>query len=259
MDMATKKDTSSAKLMKKKADDAVVYQVMAALVLLCCGLLALRSLRAYYGTVGGFSALYDVSHLIGIAGVVLTGICLAVMALVKHRLVRVLLPWPAAVGILAAAAGFSMRLSWTDGFPFLYFFCGTLALQYIILKLYRWEFFLVSLSTATAGGLYFCLSSGFSWPPRAIFLLAALAVVLVGSTAAVLAAGRRGGYLRILGRTVHLLGKNGSPVLVLAANGLWLLCTVAVLILGSLFAYYCMFAAIAVEFIAAVYYTFQLN
>ena len=26
-----------------------------------------------------------------------------------------------------------------------------------------------------------------------------------------------------------------------------------------LFAYYCMFAAIAVEFVAAVYYTFQLN
>ena len=35
--------------------------------------------------------------------------------------------------------------------------------------------------------------------------------------------------------------------------------TIAVLFLGSLFAYYCMFGAIAVEFIAAVYYTFQLN
>ena len=62
--MATKKNTSSTKLMKKKADDAVVYQVMAALVLLCCGLLGLRSLRAYYSTIGGFSALYDVSYLI---------------------------------------------------------------------------------------------------------------------------------------------------------------------------------------------------
>lgn len=257
--MATNKNPSSTKLMKKKADDAVVYQVMAALVLLCCGLLALRSLRAYYATVGGFTALFDISHLIGIAGVALTAVCLAVMALVKNRVVRLLLPWPAAVGILVAATGFSMRLSWTDGFPFLYFFCGAMALQYIILKLYRWEFFLVSLSTATAGGLYFCLSSGLSWPPRAIFLLAALVVVLAGSTVAVLAAGRHGGYLRVPGRSVHLLGKNGSPALVLAANGLWLLCTVAVLILGSLFAYYCMFAAIAVEFIAAVYYTFQLN
>lgn len=257
--MATKKDTSSAKLMKKKADDAVVYQVMAALVLLCCGLLGLRSLRAYYATVGGFSALYDISHLIGIAGVVLALVCLAAMVLVKNRVVRALLPWPAAVGIMAAAAGFSMRLSWTEGFPFLYFFCGAMALQYIIFKLYRWEFFLVSLSTVLAGGLYFCLSSGMAWTYRAMFLIAALAVVVVGSSLVVLAAGRHGGYLRLFGKTVHLLGKNGSPVLVLAANGLWLLCTVAVLILGSLFAYYCMFAAIAVEFIAAVYYTFQLN
>ena len=44
-----------------------------------------------------------------------------------------------------------------------------------------------------------------------------------------------------------------------------LICAVAVIVLGTLanmgglFAYYCMFAAIAVEFIAAVYYTFQLN
>ena len=161
--MATKKNTSSTKLMKKKADDAVVYQVMAALVLLCCGLLGLRSLRAYYSTVGGFSALYDVSYLIGIGGMVLALACIVAAILVKRPLVRALLPWPAAVGIVAAATGFSMRLAWTDGFPFLYFFCGALALQYIILKLYRWEFFLVSLSTVLAGGLYFCLSSGMLW------------------------------------------------------------------------------------------------
>lgn len=257
--MATKKNTSSTKLMKKKADDAVVYQVMAALVLLCCGLLGLRSLRAYYSTIGGFSALYDVSYLIGIGGTVLALACIVAAILVKRPLVRALLPWPAAVGILTAATGFSMRLAWTDGFPFLYFFCGALALQYIILKLYRWEFFLVSLSTVLAGGLYFCLSSGMLWTYRAIFLIAVLAVTVVGSSLAVLTASRHGGYFRFFRWNVHLLGKNGSPVLVLAANGLWFLCTVAVLILGSLFAYYCMFAAIAVEFVAAVYYTFQLN
>ena len=38
-----------------------------------------------------------------------------------------------------------------------------------------------------------------------------------------------------------------------------LVCIAAALLLGSLFSYYCMFAAVAVEFIAAVYYTFQLN
>ena len=37
-------------------------------------------------------------------------------------------------------------------------------------------------------------------------------------------------------------------------------CLIACLLLGSaLFAYYCMFAAIAIELIGAVYYTFQLK
>ena len=58
---------------------------------------------------------------------------------------------------------------------------------------------------------------------------------------------------------MRIFGKGSAPLLILGVNGLWLLCTVAVLILGSLFAYYSMFAAIAVEFIAAVYYTFKLN
>lgn len=257
--MATKKDTSSAKLLKKKSDDAAAYQVVAALVLLCCALLALRSLRAYYATVGGFSALYDSTLYIALGGGVLAVAALVVCALVKNRVVRMLMPLPAAVGILAAATGFSMRLAWTEGFPFLYFFCGALALQYIVLKLYRWEFFLFSLSTVAAGGLYYCLSSGFAWPPRAIFLLVALAVILVGSTLVVILAGRQGGTLRLFGQKVRIFGKGSAPLLILAVNGLWLLCTVAVLILGSLFAYYSMFAAIAVEFIAAVYYTFKLN
>ena len=82
---------------------------------------------------------------------------------------------------------------------------------------------------------------------------------VVGTTLLALLAGRRGGTVRIFDRNLRIFGKRATPAFLLAANGLWVLCTVAVVILGSLFAYYCMFAAIAVEFIAAVYYTFQLN
>ena len=39
----------------------------------------------------------------------------------------------------------------------------------------------------------------------------------------------------------------------------WLVCFVLTLILGATFSYYCMFAAMAFELIAAVYYTFQLK
>lgn len=257
--MATKRNHSAAKVLQKKADDAVVYQVMVALVLLCCALLGLRALRSYYATVGGFTALYDYAAWIGWGGVVLAGAALAATVLWKNRVARAILPWFCALGAVAAATGFSMRLAWVDGFSFLYYFCGAMALQYIVFKLYRWEFFLLSLSTVLAGGLYFCLSNGTGWTPRAIFLLAALAVSVVGTTLLALLAGRQGGTVRLLGRNLRIFGKRATPVFILAANGLWVLCTVAVVILGSLFAYYCMFAAIAVEFIAAVYYTFQLN
>ena len=51
--MANKRSTTVDKLPKGKLDDnAVVYKVMAALVLLCGGLMVLRSLRSYYATVG---------------------------------------------------------------------------------------------------------------------------------------------------------------------------------------------------------------
>ena len=42
--MATKRNHSAAKVLQKKADDAVVYQVMVALVLLCCCFVFLRPL-----------------------------------------------------------------------------------------------------------------------------------------------------------------------------------------------------------------------
>ena len=64
--MATKRNHSAAKVLQKKADDAVVYQVMVALVLLCCALLGLRALRSYYATVGGFTA-YGVTVTSGLA------------------------------------------------------------------------------------------------------------------------------------------------------------------------------------------------
>ena len=91
--MATKRNHSAAKVLQKKADDAVVYQVMVALALLCCALLGLRALRSYYATVGGFTALYDYAAWIGWGGVVLAGAALAATVLWKNRVARAILPW----------------------------------------------------------------------------------------------------------------------------------------------------------------------
>ena len=192
--------TPPRRVLQKKADDAVVYQVMVALALLCCALLGLRALRSYYATVGGFTTLYDYAAWIGWGGVVLAGAALAATVLWKNRVARAILPWFCALGAVIAATGFSMRLAWVDGFSFLYYLCVAMALQYIVFKLYRWEFFLLSLSTVLAGGLYFCLSNGAGWTPRAIFPFGSVG-------------GERGGYhaAGAIGRTPGRYGASSWP------------------------------------------------
>jgi len=55
--MGNKQEMTAKKLQQAKADSAVVYKVMVALILMCAGLMGLRSLRAYYGTIGGMEVL----------------------------------------------------------------------------------------------------------------------------------------------------------------------------------------------------------
>ena len=257
--MVMKKDMTPEQLRAKKNDDAVVYKVMIALILLCGALLGMRSLRNYYATVEGFSALYDRTSAIMIAGLALAVAAAAAGILVKARAVRVVAPWVLVAGLLIGATGWTMRLSGINDFEFLYYLCLAVLLQYIIFQLYRWEFFLFSLSTVVAGGLFFSFSRGIYWTSKNILMVIVLVLVLVGTTMITNFATRNKGYLSLGHNRVRLFSAKSAPVLIYIANVLWLVCAVAIPFLGGLFAYYCMFAAIAVEFIAAVYYTFQLN
>lgn len=257
--MATIKNMTKDHLQKGKDNDAVVYKVMIALVLACAALLALRALRRYYTTVEGFSALYDLTPTIALAGLGLAAVAAALTAFWKNRIVRMIAPWFIVAGVIAAATGWNMRESGVNDFSFLYFLCFAFLIQYIIFQLYRWEFFLFSLSTVTAGGVFYSFSRGLYWTPKNIAVLAVLALVLVGTTFCCRWAYHNKGYLPAGKLRIRLFGPKSAPILIYIANVLWLLCAAAIPLLGGLFAYYCMFAAIAVEFIAAVYYTFQLN
>lgn len=257
--MTKKKDLTAEKLQKAKADNAVVYKTMLALLLLCGALMGLRALRSYYGTIGGFDVLYPLSIWIGAIGWGVFVLCGLVLILVKRPIVRAVLPWIMAVAALAGATGVSMRMSWTEGFPTLYFLAGAMLLQYIIFLLYRWEFFLFSLSTAASGFLFYHLSTSFSWSLLSVLVLA-LTIAVLGGTALLAHAASRNQGLLVFGRKrIQLFPAKSNPILIYLVDVLWLVCIAASLFLGGLFAYYCMFAAIAVEFIAAVYYTFQLN
>lgn len=257
--MVMKKDMTEEKLRAKKNNDAVVYKVMLALVLLCGALLGLRSLRSYYATVEGFSVLYDRTPTIAFTGVGIAVVALALLVLVRKSAVSMVMPWVLTAGVLIAATGWNMRVSGINDFDFLYYLCFAILLQYIIFQLYRWEFFLFSLSTVAAGGVFFSFSHGIYWTGKNILLVILLAVILLGTSVVTNWASHNKGYLSLGRRRVRLLPAKSAPVLLYIVNVLWLVCAAAVPVLGGLFAYYCMFAAIAVEFVAAVYYTFQLN
>lgn len=256
--MVMKKNMTKEQLQKKN-DDAVVYKVMIALVLLCVALLGLRSLRDFYATMNGFSALYYKTPAIMIVGLVIAAAAAAVGLTVRKQAVKVVMPWVLVLGLMVFATAWNMRLSGADDFDFLYFLCFAVLLQYIVFQLYRWEFFLFSLSTVTAGGVFFSFSRGVYWTQKTVAVVIILALVVIGTTLAASMASRNKGRL-VFGRTrIVLYSAKSLPVLLYIANALWVVCTVMIPFLGGLFAYYCMFAAIAVEFVAAVYYTFQLN
>ena len=83
------------------------------------------------------------------------------------------------------------------------------------------------------------------------------ALVFVAVFAALAAKGK--GVLKLGGKQVRVLPKSFNPIVLYVVCALWLVCLLLCYVLGASFAYYCMFAAIAFELVAAVYYTFQLK
>ena len=256
--MATK-NKAAKETLRKNNDDAVVYNVMIALALSCLCLLGLRALRAYYATMEGFAVLYDRANAIALSGLVLAVAAAAVGIFWKNKIAQAVSPWILVVGVMIAATGRNMRVSGVADFGFLYFLCVAALIQYVIFQLYRWEFFLLSLSTVTAGGLFYCFSRGLYWTAKNITVLVLLVLVLAGTTMVSRIACKNKGFLPTGKSRIRLYGAKSVPTLLYITNVLWLLCAALIPLLGGLFAYYCMFVAIAVEFIAAVYYTFQLS
>ena len=90
----------------------------------------------------------------------------------------------------------------------------------------------------------------------------AIVTALVLAAVALLAnrAAKGKGSVKLFGKTVKVFPAKFSATALYVACTVLGCCLVACLVLGSaLFAYYCMFAAIAIELTGAVYYTFQLK
>ena len=268
--MATKNKTPiDSRSRRQKAADAVTYKVTAALFLLFLSIVALKKLSGFYETIAGFDLLYPASLWLMLGGIVLAVVCAALVFSLRKPVVRFLAPWGIGIGFMVSLTSYAMRTTYTDDFSLLYVICGALLVLYIIFQLYRWDFFLFSVTTFLAGATFYLFSRGSSALTRAVVLLVLLVIAkLIGlitykditkAKDKPMACKDDKGRLRV-GRLLYpMFSPRFNPLPIYIGAAFWLVCAVAVLFLGPLFSYYCMFAAIVAEFIAAVYYTIQLR
>lgn len=243
----------------KKSDDSVVLKVMIALALLVFSIYMLQMISNAYGTLDGFERLYPVMLTVTLVCAALAVVSIVLALVLKNRTVRAICPYTAAVFALFAVTALALRLFWVQPLHALYILNAAVYCLYIVYMLYRMEFFLVSLITVLAGTVFYFFSNGFGLNARsivlALILLAAIAIVAVIA----MQAGKRNGLVPFAGCTYRVFPPKFSPVMLCITCAVWLVCFVLTLILGATFSYYCMFAAMAFELIAAVYYTFQLK
>ena len=243
----------------KKSDDSVVLKVMIALALLVFSIYMLQMISNAYGTLDGFERLYPVMLTVTLVCAALAVVSIVLALVLKNRTVRAICPYTAAVFALFAVTALALRLFWVQPLHALYILNAAVYCLYIVYMLYRMEFFLVSLITVLAGTVFYFFSNGFGLNTRsivlALILLAAIAIVAVIA----MQAGKRNGLVPFAGCTYRVFPPKFSPVMLCITCAVWLVCFVLTLILGATFSYYCMFAAVAFELIAAVYYTFQLK
>ena len=243
---------------KKTEDQSVVYKVPAAFALMIVVVYAFWKLGGYYSTVEGFTALYPMFCVQRYVFLALTAAELVLCVLLKNGLARTICRyWLAAFALLCVSA-WILSIFWTGNMIAIYLMHALVYCLYMVWQLYRSEFFTFSLVTATAGVVFF-LTARTSYMANRIVGSILLALILIGTALVVFLCAKNRGRLTIGGKTLQLFPDGFNSLLFYFICVLWAIVLIACLLFGSGFAYYAMFAAIAVELIGAVYYTFQLK
>ena len=169
-------------------------------------------------------------------------------------------PYVFVLSALVGACALDLRYFWTEHATALYMAHAAVYCLYIIYCLYRSEFFCFSVAAIVSGFCFYFYSKGLGLNARTAVMAAV--VVLVLAVVALLAnrAAKDKGRICLFGKKHAVFPVRFNPTVLYVACTVLACCLIACLLLGSaLFAYYCMFAAIAIELIGAVYYTFQLK
>lgn len=252
------KNKTAAKNAKKTEDQSVVYKVPAAFALMILVVYAFWRLGGYYSTVEGFTVLYPLlctlRYVFAALSVVLVALCIGL----KARLARTLCAYGLTACVLLFVSSLTLSIFWTGNMIAIYLLHALVYCLYMVWQLYRSEFFTFSLVTASAG-VEFYLIARTSYTVNRVGGSILLALILIGTALTVFLCAKNRGKLCLGSRTLRLFPDGFNPLLFYFICVLWAVVLIACLIFGSGFAFYAMFAAIAVELIGAVYYTFQLK
>ena len=250
---------NKAKNVSPHADDeSVVYKVMAAVTAAVAGVSVLIRVKAAYARAGSMLAVYDGLLWALILSLVLAAACAAAAALLRrHKALRYVLGFLAALGLLTAASCAALRAYWVSAATACYYLWIAAALLYSLYLLYQREFFVIAFLTAVAGGTFYLLShsvrsTGAVAATIVLVVLSVLAAVVTFLTA------RSGGVLTLGKKKLQLFPAGFSPLPLYLAAALWPLCALCALIVGSTFAYYCIYAAVGGALVAVCYYTIKL-
>ena len=252
--MMTKNKTAA----KKTEDQSVVYKVPAAFALMVIVIYAFWKLGGYYSTVEGFAALYPLFCTLRYVFAALS-LALAVLCIVlKAKLARTLCAYGLTACALLFVSSLILSIFWTGNMIVIYLLHALVYCLYMVWQLYRSEFFTFSLVTASAGVVFYLIART-SYMVNRIAGSILLALILIGTALTVFLCAKNRGRLSLGGKTLRLFPDGFNPPLFYFICVLWAAALAACLLFGSGFAFYAMFAAIAVELIGAVYYTFQLK
>ena len=245
---------------KNKPRDLTVYKVCAAFVMMMLAVLAVRRVLDVYATASTFDVIYNASR---ICWRVCAAVCVAVVAayaFLRGKKICKVFPYVFVLSALAGLSALDLRYFWTEHATAIYMAHAAVYCLYIIYCLYRSEFFCFSVAAIVSGFCFYFYSKGLGLNARTAVMAAV--VVLVLAVVALLAnrAAKDKGRICLFGKKHAVFPVRFNPTVLYVACTVLACCLIACLLLGSaLFAYYCMFAAIAIELIGAVYYTFQLK
>ena len=245
---------------KTKPRDLTVYKVCAAFVMMFLSMLLVRRVINTYAVANSFDVIYKASKTCYQLCAVLCAAAVAAWFVLRKKPVRVVFPYVFVLSALAGLSALDLRYFWTEHAAAIYMAHAAVYCLYIIFCLYRSEFFCFSLATIVSGFCFYFYSKGLGMNARTAVLAVLVALILVVVALLANRAAKDKGRVHLFGKELKVFPVKFNPTVLYVACTVLACCLLACLVLGSaLFAYYCMFAAIAIELIGAVYYTFQLK